>query len=583
LKRAQRSPALTAGLLFVFLAAAAFGQTNISNSPNWQSWYPRVAVDPEGNVNVVWAEVYGSGNGDLFFSRLVKATGIWSAPVNLSESGRVWSDTLMLCSIDVDDAGNLYVIWSAQSAVMLRVRTSGGWGNVSQIGSGSGLDGSRIAATAGGDLFCIWWSSDGTIITRARIGGSWEGAQAVSEGGRRSKFPDIGVGNGQALACWVEKSGTVYQAAYTTRGLGFGAGWSGGARLAPAATSQQHPVVEYAGGTTPHVVFTPVIDPDRIVQHCAWTGSGFGSPTTISDQTMLHYPSLAERSGSLYAVWQVGSYGSGQAVYQNIYQGGKWGGQSAISGSSGCTFVDVAVDSAGKANVVWDAGGEIIYSLGGTGGGSPTNQAPIADFSFSPQTGIAPLTVTFDGSASRDPDGTIARYDWLFGDGDTASGRTVNHTFQTRGGYSVKLTVVDNLGKPGSKIQTVAVLGLFAPLDVAWDSHTDRSMFQSRTVNEVTWAANPANDAVAAITKYRVYRKRTDVDDQTYASIAEVEGMVFAYRDTKVATGSTYVYAVSSLDAAGHESPLSSAGDGRTAEEADARDRSKSVLIPVRR
>jgi hypothetical protein len=270
----------------------------------------------------------------------------------------------------------------------------------------------------------------------------------------------------------------------------------------------------------------------------------------------------------------------------NTYSGGRWSGPNAVSGSGGCTYSDVAVDSAGKANIVWDGSGEIYYSLGGSGGGTPgtpVNQSPVADFAFSPETGIAPLTVTFDASASRDPDGSIARYDWLFGDGDTASGRTVNHTFQTRGNYSVKLTVVDNQGKPGSKIRSVAVLGLFAPLAVDWSTHTDRSMFQSRTVNEVTWAYNPANDAVAAITKYRVYRKRTDVDDQAYASIVEVDGTIFAYRDTKVATGATYVYAVSSLDAAGHESPLSSEGDGHTAEETDARDRSKSVLIPVRR
>ncbi|MCX6561128.1 MAG: PKD domain-containing protein [Candidatus Aminicenantes bacterium] len=571
-----RSPALAAGLLFV-LAAAAFGQVNISNSPGWQSWYPRVAIDPEGNVNVAWIEVYGSGNGDLFFSRLVKSTGLWSAPVNLSESGRVWSGTLMACSVDIDDSGNVYVIWSAQNAVMLRVRTSGGWGSVSQIGSGSGLDGSRIAVTGGGDLFCVWWSDDGTIITRARINGSWEGAQSVSESGRRAKFPDIAVGTSQALVCWVEKSGEIYQAAYRLRSSGYGSGWNSSVRLAPGSISQQHPVAEYANGTTPHVVFTPVTDPNRIVQHCAWTGSGFGSPQNISDETMLHYPSLAEKSGSLYAVWQVGSYGAGQAVYQNVYSGGKWGGQSAISGSNGCTFVDVAVDSAGKANIVWDAGGEIIYSLGASGGGgTPTNVAPIADFAFSPSTGIAPLTVTFDGSASRDPDGTIARYDWIFGDGDTGSGRTVNHTFETRGNYSVKLTVVDNLGKPGSKIQTLAVLGLYAPLNVDWTVHLDKSMFQTRSVTEVTWAANPANDAVAAITKYRVYRKRTDDDDSIYLKVADVDGTVFAYRDTKMAAGATYVYAVSALDASGHESPLSS-DTNNTAEETDAKDKATGV------
>jgi hypothetical protein len=551
-------------------ATAAWAQVNISNS-SYGSWFPRLAVDGAGDVHAVWAEIYGSGNGDLFYSRRDKATGAWSGPVDLSESGRVWSDTLMLCGCDLDGSGNLYVVWTAQNAVMLRVGSGGGWSDVSQIGSGSGLDGARIAATAGGDLFCTWWSSDGTILTRARINGGWEGVQQVSEGGRRSKFPDIGVGSGQAMSCWVEKSGDIYQAAYAVRGAGYGAGWSSGTRLAPSSISQQHPVVEYADGSTPHIVFTPVPDPDRIVQHCAWTGSGFSAPRSISDQTMLHYPSLAEQSGKLCAVWQVGAYGNGMAVYQNVYQNGSWSGQSAVSGSAGATFCDAAIDGSGIIHVAWDAGGEIYYSTSGSGGGTSSNRAPVADFAFSPSTGIAPLTVSFDGSASYDPDGSIASYSWIFGDGATGSGRTVNHTYQKRGNFGVKLTVVDNLGKPGSAIKTVQVQGLFAPLSVAWSTHTDRSLFQVRTVNQVTWAYNPANDDVAAVVRYRVYRKRAD-EDESYTAISDVEGTIFFYNDAGLAKGVTYLYAVTSLDAEGHESPLSSEED-YSAEETDGRSR----------
>ncbi|MDD8025174.1 MAG: PKD domain-containing protein [Acidobacteriota bacterium] len=581
-KSGSLAPVRVRGLLFVLvfiLATTAFAQTNISQS-SWASWYPRVAIDGQGNINVVWAEIYGSGNGDLFFSRMDKGTGVWSTPVNLSESGMVWSDTLMVCSVAVDDSDNVYVLWSAQSAVMLRVRSSSGdWSGVTQVASGSGLDGPRIAVTGGGDIFCVWWTGAGTVVTRARVGGGWESDVQVSDGGRRSKFPDIGVGSGQALACWVEKSGDIYQAAYTVRGTGSGSGWSSSARVSSSSYSQQHPVVEYID-STPHIVMTPVTDPNRIVWHCAWTGSGFGSPRAISDETMLHYPSLAERSGKLCAVWQVGSYGAGQAVYQNIYSGGSWSGQSAISNSSGCTFCDAAIDASGYSNVVWDAGGEIYYALGSTGGGTSANRAPVADFSFSPTTGIAPLTVSFDASASTDPDGTIASYSWVFGDGSTGSGRTVSHTYQKRGNYSIKLTVIDNLGKPGSTVKTIQILGLYAPLNVAWASYSDQSLFQSRTVNEVTWAYNPANDDVATVTLYRVYRKNVD-DDGAYAVLGEVEGTVFSYRDTKPAAGVTYLYAVSSLDAAGHESPLSSDQEN-SADAVDARDRTAVILRMLR-
>lgn len=57
--------------------------------------------------------------------------------------------------------------------------------------------------------------------------------------------------------------------------------------------------------------------------------------------------------------------------------------------------------------------------------------APTAIFTADPKQGPAPLTVTFDASASYDSDGTIQSYDWDFGDGETGSGVTANHTYET--------------------------------------------------------------------------------------------------------------------------------------------------------
>ena len=55
-------------------------------------------------------------------------------------------------------------------------------------------------------------------------------------------------------------------------------------------------------------------------------------------------------------------------------------------------------------------------------------------------------TVEFDGSASTDIDGTIESYDWTFGDGESASGATVSHTYSVSGDYMVTLTVTDDSG-----------------------------------------------------------------------------------------------------------------------------------------
>ncbi|MBE1461844.1 S8 family serine peptidase [Kibdelosporangium phytohabitans] len=56
-------------------------------------------------------------------------------------------------------------------------------------------------------------------------------------------------------------------------------------------------------------------------------------------------------------------------------------------------------------------------------------------------------TCSFDAGATKDPDGTITRYAWEFGDGTTGTGRTASHTYTTAAFYSVRLTVTDNDGK----------------------------------------------------------------------------------------------------------------------------------------
>jgi len=522
---------------------------------------------------VVWLEITGGANGDVFARRYSKSENQWGAVQNLSSSGRCWSETSMLCSVDVDDANRFHAAWTEQSTVKVRTWSGGQWASVEEVGSGSGLDGARIAAAGSGDLFLVWWTGDGTIVSRARVGGSWEGARSIGSGGKRSKFPDIAVGNSQALACWMEKNGDLYQAVYVTRGRSFGGGWTSAQRIYSTSIPQQHPVAEFAAGDTPHIVFTPIFEPNRSVQHSFWTGGGFSTPQNISDTTMLHYPSLAERGGTLLAVWQVGSWGGGQAVYQNSYQSGRWSGQTAVSGSSGCTFCDVALDASGKAYVVWDASGEIYFSAS-AGGTVIPNEPPVALFSLSPSSGLAPLTVDFDASASYDPDGAVVQYDWLFGDGGTAAGRTATHVFEKRGAYAVKLTVLDDRGKSASLVKTVDVLGLEPPLDLAWATFKDESLFMTRYVTDVTWAANPANEAIAAIAKYRVYRKRLGDEDSVFGVCAEVDGATFFWRDTKVGAIDEFVYAVTALDAVGHESPLNVSS---TADTMDAEARARTI------
>jgi Tol biopolymer transport system component/chitodextrinase len=86
----------------------------------------------------------------------------------------------------------------------------------------------------------------------------------------------------------------------------------------------------------------------------------------------------------------------------------------------------------------------------------PGLKAPNASFISSPSSPEEGETVTFDASASSDPDGTISSYSWNFG-GDTATGKTTTHSYSSSGTYTVTLTVTDNDGLTDTETKTITV------------------------------------------------------------------------------------------------------------------------------
>ncbi|KHA61928.1 chitinase [Vibrio variabilis] len=111
--------------------------------------------------------------------------------------------------------------------------------------------------------------------------------------------------------------------------------------------------------------------------------------------------------------------------------------------------------------------GDILNAMHeGLAGGTttPVNRAPIAN-AGADVTVVGPATVSLDGSASKDADGTIASYQWsqvsgtpvtLVGASSAAASFDVNEVTQTQT-LSFKLTVTDNEGATASDTVTVTV------------------------------------------------------------------------------------------------------------------------------
>ena len=119
---------------------------------------------------------------------------------------------------------------------------------------------------------------------------------------------------------------------------------------------------------------------------------------------------------------------------------------------------------------------QATYNLFADGGVQPNtpagivvdgNQPPTAAFTISPNPAAPGQTVTFNGSGSSDPGGSIAKYEWdLDGNGsletDTGTTPTASRAYATNGSVSVKLRVTDNQGAQATVTHTLSVQGTTA-------------------------------------------------------------------------------------------------------------------------
>jgi len=94
------------------------------------------------------------------------------------------------------------------------------------------------------------------------------------------------------------------------------------------------------------------------------------------------------------------------------------------------------------------------------------NSNPWAIFTYNPTTGLSVGdSITFDASQSKDVDGNIVNWVWLWGDGSptTGSGEITQHAYKIAGLFKIELRVIDNSGGSNSTFKMV----LIAPKNTA--------------------------------------------------------------------------------------------------------------------
>jgi PKD repeat protein len=296
-------------------------------------------------------------------------------------------------------------------------------------GNSSSYDRHVYMDTSGRILFGVYPGAMRTVTSAARYNdGAWHHVVATLSKSGMALYVD-----GKLVGSRIDT--TVGQSYYGYWRIGGDSTWSGG---------------QYFNGRIDEVAIYPTaLSADRVAGHHTLGTTGTApnvAPTAAFTSTTADLTASFDASGSTDPDGIIASVG--------------WAFGDGSTGTG--TTVNHTYAAAGTYSVtvtVTDDDGATASTTRAVTVTAPVpNAAPTAAFTST----VKDLTVTVDGSASADPDGTVAGHAWNFGDGSTGTGATASHTYAAAGTYQVTLTVTDNKGATGRVTQPVTVTA--APL-----------------------------------------------------------------------------------------------------------------------
>ena len=325
---------------------------------------PHVAVDPDGNATAVWGQFVG-GVRSTWSSRYVPGM-VWGAAVLLEtdDSGST-SDP----RVAVDPEGSATAVWSQLGAAALRDvwsnrYTGGSWGAALLIETNDGgtANSPRVAVGPNGNATVVWSQSDGeweSIWSNRYSGGSWDAAVLIENRSGIARNPELAVDiNGNATAVWHQDTGArsdIWSNRYS------GGSWGTAVIIETEDTDRAilpRLAVDHGGNVT--VVWYQ----NDSVRWNIWSNryaSGRWEAAQMietNDASSAYGPDVAvDPNGNATAVWYHLQDGR-REIWSNRYTGGSWGTAVIIGGDEGgggdvVVAPRVAVDPDGHATAVW--------------------------------------------------------------------------------------------------------------------------------------------------------------------------------------------------------------------------------------
>jgi hypothetical protein len=338
-------------------------ETDDAGNARW----PEIAIDPDGNAITVWYQSDGTRD-NIWSNRYAPSSGWDTAElIETDNAGRAGRP-----HVAIDSNGNALAVWVQSNGTRFslwsnRYTPSGSWGmpELIETDDAGNTNYPRIAFDPAGNALAVWYQSDGTRdniwSNRYTSGVGWGTAELIeTDDAGDAQLPEIAIDpNGNALSVWYQSDGSVFNIwsnRYTPSG-----GW-GTAELietynADHATSP-HVAVDVKGNAL--AVWEQSDGAYRSVWSNGYTPSGgWGTAARIDAGTLTSARSARvafDPSGNALAVWGQ-ELGPQNDIWSNRYSSSEgWGTAERIEidGAGSAHSPQIAVDSAGNAQAIWD-------------------------------------------------------------------------------------------------------------------------------------------------------------------------------------------------------------------------------------
>ena len=409
-----------AALVSIALAASALvvqaqvfsAPKNLSN--NGTAEFGQIAVDPSGNINVVWDE---SGNFDIFFSRSTDGGVTFSTPKNLSNN----AGSSVFPQIAVDSSGNINVVWEDSTPGNFNIffcRSNNGGVTFSapkNLSNMAGVSaGAQIAVDSGGNVNVVWDNFNATnsdiFFSRSTDGGvSFSVPKNVSNNTGASVFPGVDAATNRGNIA-VDSSGNINvvwddftpgnsqiffsrstdgSATFSTpKNLSNNAASSGSSQIAVDSAGNINVAWGNFNGTNSDIFFSRSTD----------GGVSFSVPKNLSNNGFSASSRIAADSGgNINVVWENTGTNS-DIFFSRSINGVTFSTPKNLSSDASFSGdAQIAVDPSGNINVVWGnltsggiAGSAVLFAGSTDGGVSFSTPKILSNNAFQPQIAVGP-------------------------------------------------------------------------------------------------------------------------------------------------------------------------------------------------